>query len=128
VAPIFYKLRQNTALSRQGWSTSLFYLYDKIGNGFAVGYERLVRRSGGDVDDVAGLQFLTRAAFDGLTADFTRACCLCFNKAAASDHGCMAINDEKDVSEVLMQFAASAVLPIGEHCVMVRILLDRLAG
>ena len=40
----------------------------------------------------------------------------------------MAIKDEEDVGKILMQFAAPTVLPKGQHRVVVRIFLERLAG
>src|SRR5664279_5401629 len=109
-------------------STGFFHLHHKISNRFTIVDERLMRRACGDVDDVSGFQFLACATFDGPAADFAGARRLRFNEAAARHDGCMAINDEEDVCEILMQLAAAAALAIGEHCVMVRILLERLAG
>ena len=92
--------------------SAFFDLHHKVGNRFAVRHQHLVRHAGWDVHHVAGLEFLPSTAFDRFASNLAGTCCLLLDQAAAGQNRRVAIENEEDVGEVLVQFAAAAVLAI----------------
>src|ERR1039458_7358497 len=82
----------------------LLDFYYKAGYGFVAGDEHLMGQACRDVGHIAGSQLLASAAVDGSGAQFAGSDGLSAGERAASEQGCAAFEDVKNIGEVFMQF------------------------
>jgi len=109
-------------------SACFFGLNYEIRDGFSICQQHLMRHPSRNVDDGTRLNVLPRSTVNQFTANFTWANNLLLDNAASCNHCGVSVENDEHVSEILVQFAASAFLAKGEHSVVVWVFLKSFAG